>query len=224
MLDIKWRIMGMNRTAVDEHVKQKQLAQEAELETLTKKIQTSQREKELLEQELEILTDQHNSFTSKTQLEFALKKVASVTAYIDQSAEEDVLAIQKSNQQMLLLFEPARWFWGEQLEDIAESQRGEDSPNFSEENELTVNMEEENKESNNSEDDSYFEVETFHGENNNDLNVNNNENGANYFSEGQTGFWESCSSWEEPSEHCMLPAVTQDRETNVTSSHNSSRR
>jgi len=118
MTNIKSKILGFSKKEVDELLKKIQSAHEMELEDLLEKIKTCRSEQDLLEQELIILNDQNTSFTSTSLLEYALRKVESATDHIDQTAEEDVMAIQKSIQQICSLFEPTRWFWGEQLESL----------------------------------------------------------------------------------------------------------
>jgi chaperonin cofactor prefoldin len=101
MPKIKRKIWGFNTREVDRHIKEMQNTLKEKLECLTNEIETCQREKDLLEHEFSTMTDLNTSFTSRILLELAKKRVESVIEYIDQTAKEDVLAIQKSSQQKL---------------------------------------------------------------------------------------------------------------------------
>ena len=121
MTKIKGKLGGFKKSEVDEHIKQIQHAQEAELEELTKKIEVCQREKKLLQQELSPLLDQNNNYTSVILLELALNKVERVTEYMNKTSEEDVLAIRKNARQKLLALESAILVLDKDIQDAKEN-------------------------------------------------------------------------------------------------------
>lgn len=103
--EIKKIFWGFKTREVDGHLEKINNAQKEELAGLTNEIETFQREKDLLEQELATLADLNNSFAPLIQLELAKNRVDIVLEYFEQTANEDIKVIRKSAQQKLYALE-----------------------------------------------------------------------------------------------------------------------